>query len=772
MSKTTFPKIYFLFLLTLLVSSCRVTKYVDDGKYLLDAVDIETDVPNINGTDLEVYLAQQPNFKVFGLTRLRLNTYNLSGRDTSKKRNRWIRSLGEPPVIYDEFQTKKSDKKLQDYFKARGYLNCTVRDSVVLKDKKAKVYFLVDEKEPYHVRNLSFDYHADTMLGNILRDYKFSTTKLSQGMLFDSDVLNEERSRLAQIARRRGYYYFNKDNISYLADSALGSHEVDLTLVLRPYYLKLPSGDLQETPHTRYTIRNVNFLTLKKSNSKAMPLEVYDKDTIKEGEFLYFEHKPVLREKVLDENLRIYPGLWYNESYVSRTYSKMSRLGIVRSTDISFTDLKNDEHQLDCNVVITPNKVHSFSLDVEGTNSAGDLGFAVTGGLQHRNLFRGGEVLALKARVAEEAVSSSSYKISDILSDHVLELDGEVSLTFPRFVFPFLSSSFRKKINASTKFTLAYDRQERPEYNRVISTAGVKYQWTQRRYYNYALDLFNLNYVNLPWISREFLNEYSDPKYSVLMYSYSNHFIVSSGFSLSFNNDANTRVKDKYAYKFSFESAGNLFYLLSRHGNWSMDSTGHYEFLDIPYSQYVKGEFEYSYNKYLDEKNNLVMHARVGLEVPYGNSETVPYEKRFFSGGANAVRGWSVRTLGPGSYSSPYSSDFVSQSGNIELTMNLEYRSDLFWRFKGAAFIDAGNIWNIRNYEFQPEGTFYLNEFYKQIALAYGLGLRCDFTYFLVRMDLGMKTYNPALSGSDKWRFHNITWSDDFAFHFAIGYPF
>jgi outer membrane protein assembly factor BamA len=136
------------------------------------------------------------------------------------------------------------------------------------------------------------------------------------------------------------------------------------------------------------------------------------------------------------------------------------------------------------------------------------------------------------------------------------------------------------------------------------------------------------------------------------------------------------------------------------------------------------------------------------------------------------VRGWAVRTLGPGTYTSPNSEDFVSQSGNIELTANMEYRSKLFWKFEGAAFADAGNIWNIKDYDFQPEGTFHLDEFYKQIAMAYGLGLRCDFTYFLIRLDVGMKAYDPALPDGERWRYHDITWSDDFAFHFAIGYPF
>ena len=761
-----------MLLVAVLADSCNTTKYVSDGDYLLDDVDISTSAPGISGTDLETYLVQQPNFKVFGLTKLRLNTYNLSGRDTSKKRNKWLRKVGEPPVIYDEFQTKKSDKKLQQYFKSKGYLNAVVTDSVAFKGKKAKVFYKITENNPYRVRKLTYDLHSDTVLAKLLTDPKNISTKLDSGMLFDSDKLNEERNRLATIARRKGYYYFNKDNISYLADSSLGSNQVDLTLVMRPYYVKLKNGEQQEQMHPRFTIRNVSVFTLNNSNSRFTSNQGYDTLNVKPNVNLLYKNKPLLRPKVIADNLRITPGIWYNEGHVNRTYTKMSSLGIVRSTDIHFIEVPGEENQLDCEVVLTPNKLHSFSLDVEGTNSAGDLGFAVSAGVQNRNLFHGSEILAVKFRFAEEAVSSASYSnISDFLSDHVQEFDGEVSLTFPRFMFPFLNQNFKRRINSTTSFTLAYDRQYRPQYDRIISTAGVKYRWDQRRYYNYTIDLFNVNYVYLPWISQSFKNRYSDPKYSVLMYSYSDHFIFSSGASMAYSDETNSRKLDKHSYKLSFESAGNLFYLLSKAG--AMDEkNGQYEFLNIPYSQYLKGEFDYSFSKYIDERNSIVFHSKIGVEVPYGNAETVPYEKRFFSGGANAVRGWTVRTLGPGAYKSPYSQDFVSQSGNIELALNLEYRSNLFWRFKGAAFIDAGNVWNIKNYEFQPEGTFHFDEFYKQIGVAYGLGLRCDFTYFLIRMDVGMKTYDPSLDGSNRWRFHDVTWSDDFAFHFAIGYPF
>ena len=759
------------FVLTFLLASCSVTKYVPDGQYLLDQTTIQTSAPNMNSQELESYLTQRPNFRVFGMSRLRLLTYSLSGRDTTKRRNRWLRRMGEPPVLYDEFQKARSEKRLEQFFKTKGYLNAQVRDSVVLKDKKARVFYLVTENEPYRIRNIIYDYHNDTVIGNLVKHNRFSTTKLVSGSLFDTDVLDEERERVTGIVRRNGYYYFTKDDVSYLADSALRSHEVDLTLLVKPYHTPTLDGISQETNHPRFTIRNVNVLTLPRSTSSVRNHSDYDSLSINDNIFVFYEKKPLVRKKVLANSLRIVPGMWYNSFFVNQTYTRLSGLGIVRSAEISFSDPKTGDNQLDCNVVLVPNKPHSFSLDLEGTNSSGDLGFAVTGMLQHKNLFRGSELLSLKGRFAEEAVTNNSKEFTDMLKKRVKEYEGELSLKLPQFVFPFLSNSFRRRVNSTTEFTLAYNDQERPEYTRKILTAGGKYNWVARRFYNMTIDAFNLNYVYLPWISDAFNMRYADPKYSVLRESYSDHLILATGFTMAYNNQASKLRLNKKSYRFSYESAGNLLYGLARIFDFKKENDT-YVVGDIPFSQYQKAEFEYAYNRFIDDKNRVVFHAKIGGEYPYLNANTVPFEKKFFGGGANGVRGWSVRTLGPGSYEPENPEDFVSQSGNLELTLNAEYRSKLFWLFEGAAFVDAGNIWNLRDYKFQHEGTFYIDKFYKQIALAYGLGLRCDFTYFLIRFDLGMKAYDPALSGTNRWRYRNITWHDDFAFHFAIGYPF
>ncbi len=756
-------------LMVLALSSCSSTRFVPDNSYLLDKVEIVSETEDFGDNELRTYLRQEPNFKVFGLYKLYLSFYNMSGRDSSKWRNRQLRSIGEAPVIYDPYLTLKSERELQKFLVTKGYQNAEVKAWPVFgKNKKVTVTYYIKGNRPYRVRNISYDFSCDEEIDSIFSLYGKRESLLKPGMLFDTDVLDDERERVDKILKRRGYYYFNKDYLSYTADSTLGSNQVDISLNLKPYLVALPDGSTEESRHHKYTIRNVNVLTLKNSRSVYSSSVQYDTLKFRPCVNILYEDKPLLRPKVLDDELRIYPHLSYSSFFVDRTYSRLNSLGAVRSTNIQFVNLMNEEDQLDCFVLISPCKAQSFSLDLEGTNSWGDLGFAVNGGYQHKNVFRGSELLSLKGRYAQEAYSG----ITNILSKHTMDVGGEVSLNFPRFMFPFVNKSFRRKINAQTEFSLSGNYQTRPNtYEKISSTIAMRYIWNMRRFYRYCFDVVDLNYVNIN-THPDFDQLYSAPKYSVLRDSYSDHFILSSGFAITYDDQSNQKRRNKTYCRASFESAGNLLYAVNSMSGESKNKDGFYEIAGIPYSQYVKGDVSFSMNKYIDRKNRIVYHLGFGIAFPYGNAQIVPFEKRFFGGGANGVRGWSVRTLGPGSYSSENKDDFVKQSGDIKLDLSVEHRTKLFWKIEMAAFIDAGNVWTLRDYESQPKGHFQFNNFYNEIALAYGAGLRFDFTFFLLRFDVGVKAYDPSRSSSECWRFRNLSWSDDFAFHFAIGYPF
>ena len=457
------------------------------------------------------------------------------------------------------------------------------------------------------------------------------------------------------------------------------------------------------------------------------------------------------------------------------TYSSFGRLPALKYTNIRFVETQiGDSTKLDCYVMLTKSKHKSIAFEVEGTNSAGDLGAAASVSFQNRNLFRGSETFMIKFRGAYEVISGLQ---AGYANNNYTEFGVESSINFPNFLFPFVSSDFKRKIRATTEFGLQYNYQMRPEFLRTMASASWSYKWTQRQKIQHRIDLINIAFLYLPRISERFKEDYINKgQNDIFQYNYQDRLIINMGYSYNYNSVGgaivnNTIASNSYSIRFNFESAGNIMYALSKMTGIRKNANNEYAILGIPYAQYIKGEFDFSKNIRIDYRNSFAFHAGIGIAVPYGNAKTIPFEKQYFSGGANSVRGWSVRDLGPGSFAGK--GNLLDQSGDIKLDASIEYRSKLFWKFQGAVFIDAGNIWTVREYANQPGGVFKFNKFYKQIAVAYGLGLRLDLDFFILRFDGGMKAVNPAFE-TKKEHFPIIhpKFSRDFAFHFAVGYPF
>ena len=347
----------------------------------------------------------------------------------------------------------------------------------------------------------------------------------------------------------------------------------------------------------------------------------------------------------------------------------------------------------------------------------------------------------------------------------------KASLQFPKFMAPFLSRSFTRNSNGQSELSVAYNLQNRPEFHRRVFTTAWRYKWSEPHHHSaYHFDLIDLNYVYMPWISPTFKKDYLDDtqnRNAILRYNYENLFILKIGFGVNYNNGT-------HALKASVETAGNILNALSSGARFKKNANGQHTLFNIAYAQYAKADIDYTRLLKIDDRNSLALHAGFGIAYPYGNSTVLPFEKRYFSGGANSVRGWSVRGLGPGRFRGTDGRiDFINQTGDMKLDLNAELRTKLFWKFNAALFVDAGNIWTLRNYEEQPGGQFKWGEFYKQIAVAYGLGIRLNFDYFLVRFDMGMKAVNPAYETSrEHYPIIHPDLSRDFAFHFAVGLPF
>lgn len=590
----------------------------------------------------------------------------------------------------------------------------------------------------YHVRSIDYDIH-DARIDSLLKANDDGRSKLREGMPFMVSALDEERNRITDLLNNNGYVNFHKDFISFSADTVRGSSDIGLTLHLHKF---MASGGGEESEHRQYTIGDIRYHAA--------------------GEL---DEIP-LRRSVLEENTLLQPGKLYNADDLQKTYNRFGRLQIVKYTNIKFTE-RPDSNVLDCNIGISTNKINSISFQPEGTNTAGDFGAAASLAYENRNLFNGAEAFSIKLRGAFEAITG----LEGYQNQNYEEYSIEARLVFPRFLIPFLSKKFRRQSTAVSELFASYNMQNRPEFHRRVFSAGWRYRWNDvsgRR--SYKVDLLDLNYIYMPWISNTFRDEYLNDVNninSILRYNYEDLFIMKFGFGMSYNNG-------NEAFKVNVETSGNLLSGISHALGSKRNGENQYTLFNIAFAQYVKGDFDYTKVFNIDRNNSLAFHCGLGIAYPYGNSKVLPFEKRYFSGGANSVRGWSVRGLGPGRFRGTDGAiDFINQTGDLKLDLNLELRSFLFWKVYGALFVDAGNIWTLRAYEEQPGGQFRFNDFYKQIAVSYGLGIRFNFDFFILRFDMGMKAINPAYETKEEhYAIFHPDFSRDFAFHFAVGLPF
>lgn len=732
-------KIVSTLIIVVTISACSASKFIPEGSYLLDDIKIKSDTKNIETSQLEPYIRQKGNSKWFSLFKVPLGTYALSGRDTTKWINRKLQALGEGPVLFDSLQAEQTCNDLSNVLHGMGYIKAQVDYALKReKKKKVKVIYNLHPGKRYHISSINYDIQ-DKNIDSVLKNKKFHSTNLRIGMPFMVSVLDNEREQITDFLNNNGYVNFHKDFISYSADTISGSTDIDITLHLHKF---LSGNGEEETEHKQYTIGKINYHA--------------------NGDF----DKIPLRKSVLEENTIIEAGKLYNADELQKTYNRFGRLPIVKYTNIKFTE-RPDSNILDCNIGISTNKINSISFQPEGTNTAGDLGAAASLTYENRNIFRGAETFRIKLRGAFEAITGlEGYQNQDYE-----EYSLEAKLLFPRFVVPFLSKKFKKQSTAMSELTVSYNMQNRPEFHRRVFTASWRYRWNDiSGKKSYKFDLIDLNYIYMPWISTTFKEEYLDDvnnRNSILRYNYEDLFIMKLGFGMSFNNGDE-------AYKINVETSGNFLSGISHLLGSKRNEDNQYTLFNIAFAQYVKGDFDYTKIIMFDRNNSLALHAGLGIAYPYGNSKILPFEKRYFSGGANSVRGWSVRGLGPGKFKGTNGAiDFINQTGDIKLDLNIELRSFLFWKVYGAAFIDAGNIWTIRAYEEQPGGQFRFKDFYKQIAVAYGLGIRFNFDFFILRFDMGMKAINPAYnSNNEHYAIFHPDFSRDFAFHFAVGLPF
>lgn len=807
--------------------ACNPTKKLQDGEYLLYRNVVVNKDTKVDNSDIESYIKQKPNRKILLVFRFHLWLHNLVNENRLKQKrilfdskraeknikrkakgkkvktkNRqlfgeWLLNIGEPPVIFDSVLTEKSSRQIKSLMNNKGYFVSTVSDSVYFKNRKrAKVYYTIKASAPYTINNVEY-----SIPDALVQYYAFADSSnclLRKGMNYDVDVMQKERERIATEMNNNGYYFFVKDYVYYKVDTTIGSRKVDITLGIKNYSYKYSdySDSIVEVPHQRYYINNIYVVPDFSSKKK----ESAGKDTMKVEDYLFLhEGKLKHKTKVILNAIFIRKGELYQQKNADESYQKLSELRAFRSINISFKKVSGE--YLDCYIQLTPVLKQSFTIETEGTNTSGNLGISGSLVYQNRNVFKGAEILELRLKGGIEAQrvnDQNSNQLNDLTDFsnpaqqfNTVEIIPEMNLYIPRFLVPFRVKA-SKRSNPKTTFTSSYSFQRRPDFTREITNLSFGYTWRETATKRHAISPLVVNLVKVNLSSAFESNLFNNIRDLYIINSYSNHVSTSTRYTFTYNEQDIKKEQNFKFFRLNAESSGNIlrgFYELANQmspGTFNEDSLGRFSLVKIPFSQYLRmdGDFRYYYNK--NQINKVVFRIAAGIGKPLKNFKSLPFERSFFSGGANGIRAWQSRSLGPGSYSDNGEFTF-DQLGDAQIEMNIEYRFKLLKVIHGALFVDAGNVWLKEPNAARPGGEFKLDRFYKEIAIGSGVGLRGDFSFFVIRFDLGIKVRDPQFAENKRWVINNLfnnQWKEDYrlshtdrkysflAFNIGIGYPF
>lgn len=758
------------------VFSCSPVKFVPENDYLLNKVEVEVDNSKINKEEARSYVRQKENYKILGFAKFHLWLYNLSSK---KKSDDWLKRIGEPPQIYSEALAMRTEEQLKQYLNNKGYFRATVDREVEFNDKKQKanVQYILETGDIYRIKNINYHFNDSVLRQLFMTDT--TQTHIRPGTPFDYYLLDNQRNSIVNLFRNNGYYYFTKEDVRYLADSSKFEKEVVLDLYV---------GDSRENAEasakvfTPYFLNNFYISILPGTtplNDGQQQSNTFS-DTLWTDNFIVYRNDQVkYKTSLFERSLHMKKGERYRLADVENTFNAFNRLRQFRFIDIQFDEPQTPKdtnlltNLLDGYVRLAPLNKQSTSFDVEGTNTSGNLGIAGNINYQHRNLFHGAEVFQVRLRGAMERVASGQSEYFN-----TRELGIESSVSIPKLLGPGNIIKSFGAVQPKTVFTIGYNFQRRPEYTRTISNIKFGYDWMSSETFRQTLNLLDFNMVNLYRFDPGFIENIKD---LYIKSSFTDHLILSTNYSFIYNTQS-LNLSRGYSYvRFNVETAGNLLSLASSLTNQpkvqSIDTLNlgiseYYRIFNTRFAQYLKSDVEFRYGYMIDKYNTLVARAFFGVGLPYGNFDVLPFEKKYFTGGANGIRAWQVRSLGPGTYKAPEGT-YPNQSSDVKLEVNLEYRFKLISFIEGALFFDAGNIWAINTKDNREGALFEFNRFYKQLAFGTGTGLRFDFNYFIFRLDLGMKLREPSNQFGDGWIIGNRPYKkDDLNLSFAIGYPF
>ena len=783
-------------LVGVLLSACNVTRFIPSDSYLLQRVKIEEDKSaprdeRVKSDEVTKYLRQKPNKHFLG-TDFYAWIYLMANPEKDNWWNNLKRKMGEEPVLFNMRDTERSATNLKLYLNSRGYYSSKVDFKVdtTYRRKRAKVSYSLKQEQPYLIDSISYDFRDRFLEPILLPDT--ANTLLHKGDIFDISVLNAERERIAIYLKDRGYYNFSVNNVEYIADTLGGDHKVGVKVIIKQNLAGYNArGEAMYTNNDVYRLRNINIIprynaALAKSDSSYFAR--FDSTEYNGLKVFFSGKKPKVRARVLRVAIPLYPNYLYNYSQVNRTYSNLMAMGYFKSARINFTEspdtLKSNpitlvgnnlstsasapinytqEKYLDCNIYCTPALQQGIKAEVEASTTSSFYGLKAVLGYQNRNIFHGAEMLEITGTAGYEYMKAPNSK-----KRHAMEFGVAASLSFPRF----LLANYALKNNVvapKTKFELSYNYQDRPYYQRGLSSASWVYSWRNKTNSSFVVRPIGINLVDVSYINQNYFNSLQN---QYLKHSFESQLIVAISGSYVLNKQYKSAPNNYTTVRANCELAGNLLNGLEHLLSSPAKGKDYYEFLGIRYSQYVRADVNASHKVMFGKVTALAARLYAGVAYAYGNSDAVPFDRLFYAGGSNSMRGWAPRTLGPGSSPAPTNVVYPTQLGDMKLEANLEFRFPIWGMFHGATFLDLGNIWYIgrKDISYPEESVFQFNSFYKQLAFNTGIGLRLDIKFAILRLDWGIQLHNPNNPEGQRW-IHNFKWRNT-SLNFGVGYPF
>lgn len=742
--------------------SCAPTRRLAEDEQLFIRSKVLIDKEVTDQTTLRKYERMLPNKTVLGV-RFHLYLYSIAKPGKETWPHAWLRKIGEPPVLYDSALVASTRKNFASYLSDKGYSQVEVESEMKSRKKKVKAVYRIDPGEPTLIKSLQYRLEDTSVAKHFLSDTLNSLIRLNEP--FDKIMMMQERLRIETQMKNLGYYRFTREHVYYEVKPLSNPNEVSVMLVVKQD-IDSPFDPVSKVrKHRQFKVNSVEIYP-----SYSLAEKAISSDTLfyQQHQIVYF-NRPVLRAPTLVAANNILPGSIYSLKNVERTYNDLTALGLFRYMNVSMkeSDSRGQYGLLDCRIDLDMRKKQSYALEFNVTNSSYDFG--ISGGITYNNynLFRNGEHLQIRTTGSVESLENRQN-----VTEPMREIGLAGLFETPRFLLPFNAEDFERKYKPRTQLQSSYNYQNQPNYIRTIVNASFGYNWKGNVYNRHVLKPFDFYLVKLPRINQEYIDSvYGNTR---LENSFINHTILGINYSFEFNNQQLKRGNSFVYLRYNIESAGLLLNVANQLGNWSSDSL----FFGVGYFQYIKTDIDFRNYNIITPRNRVVYRIFAGIGLPYGNSDAMPFEKMYWAGGPYGIRAWGERTLGPGPYfgyggKNQSGEEKPEPLGDIKLEGNIEYRFKLFWKLEGALFADAGNIWLLTDIPEYPGSGFHLDTFYKDIALGVGFGTRFDFSFVLLRVDIGFKMYDPSITSGTRWVIRNPErnfWQS--TFQFGIGYPF